>query len=83
MYELTNVKGEQVAIGYINNPTDFEVPLENKQGLARVTLGEEVKFSINVPAFPDLARVRISRIDATTDYRPRLLGEVALKGDQK
>lgn len=79
MYEITDSKGESIAIGYINDPSSLEVPSEDKKGFSHVDIKGEVKFSINIPAFKDLNEIRFSMINASTKYKPLPLEVVSLK----
>lgn len=83
MYEIFNNYGKSIAIGYINNPTIFEVPLEEGKGFSKTELKEEVKFSINVPAFPDMSTILLSTVNASSNYKPALLAKVGIQGRQK
>lgn len=83
MYEVFDSKGESIAIGYINDPSSFEVPSEDKKGFSHVDVKGEVNFSINIPDFKDLSEIRFSIINASTKYRPLPLESVSLKGARK
>jgi hypothetical protein len=83
MYEITDSKGESITIGYINDPSDLEVPTEDKKGFSHVDIKGEVKFGINIPAFKDLNEIRFSIINASTKYKPVPLESVSLKGARK
>jgi hypothetical protein len=77
-YELLDQNGEAAVVGFVPDPTDFEVPAQNQQGLSRVTLNQPVMFSINAPAVPGLVRARLSLANAATQFEAKQLGDVTL-----
>jgi hypothetical protein len=83
MYEIMDSKGESITIGYISDPSNFEVPSEDKNGFSQVDIKGEVNFSLNIPAFKDLFEIRFSIINASTKYRPVPLEVVSLRGAVK
>jgi hypothetical protein len=74
MYEVFDKAGNSIAVGYINNPLVFEIPAPDGKEFSKTELKEEVKFSINVPAFPDMGTIQLSTINANTKYKPARLG---------
>lgn len=79
MYEITNTKGESIVIGYINHPIQFEVPSEDKKGFSNIEIKNDVQFSINVPAFTDMNKIRFSEITASSKYKAKMINEVSLR----
>ena len=78
MYEVFDNAGKAIAIGYINNPLVFEIPAPEGKGFSKTELKEEVKFSINVPAFSDMNTILLSTLNANSRYKPVLLAKLGI-----
>jgi len=83
MYEIFSNSGKSIAIGYINNPAVFEMPSQEGKGFSKTELKEEVKFSINVPAFPDMSTILLSTVNANSKYKPAPLAKLDIGAKQK
>ncbi|MEO8665837.1 MAG: IPT/TIG domain-containing protein [Ignavibacteria bacterium] len=80
MYEITDDKGESIAVGYINDPLRLEVPSVDGKGFSNIELKGETKFDINVPALTNMNSIKFTAINSSTDFKAKSLGEVSLKG---
>jgi len=83
MYEISNKTGESIVTGYINNPSEYEVPSEDKKGLSIVEQKGEVQFSINVPALRDMYKIKFFAINSSTEYKPKPVSETLITADIK
>lgn len=79
LYEITNSNGENLVLGYINNPISVETVSKDKKGLSNFELKKEVLFSVNVPAFSDMNTIRFSAINASNNYVPKIISETPIK----
>ena len=83
LYEIVDRGEKIIARGYINNPVEWEVPSADKKGLSHIERKGPVQFSINVPALSSMDRVRFSIVNASSEYRPKIIGEAKLSALDK